>query len=135
MVAKRTDLPTIEGESRAFWDALNEGRLTIGSCKACGKVHYYPRPFCPHCWSDDVELVEASGEGTLYTFSVVHMNDLPPFNEQVPYVAAMVDLAEGVRVTTNIVGCDPDALEIGMKLTVDFESIDDGVTKAVFRAA
>ena len=135
MAAKRTDLPTIEGESRAFWDALNEQRLTIGSCNSCGKVHYYPRPFCPHCWSDDVGLVEASGEGTLYTFSVVHMNDLPPFNEQVPYVAAMVDLAEGVRVTTNIVGCEPDALEIGMKLTVDFESIDDGVTKAVFRPA
>ena len=114
MAAKRTDLPTIEEESRPYWDAAREARLLIRSCSACNAVHHYPRPFCPSCWSEDVDWLEASGSATLYTWSTVHVNGLPPFAERVPYVAAVVELAEGPRLMTNIIDCDPDTLEIGM---------------------
>ncbi len=133
--APRFDLPTIEDETRPFWDALREGRLMIARCGACGKVHYYPRPMCPSCWSEDVSLVEVTGRGTLYTWSTVFVNDLPPFNTKVPYVAAQVDLEEGVRLTTMVVDAAPQDLEIGMKLQVVFEAISDDVTIPVFAPA
>jgi uncharacterized OB-fold protein len=135
ITAPRFDLPTIETETKPFWDGLREGRLSIGKCGSCGRVHYYPRPMCPHCWSDDVELVTASGRGTLYTWSTVYVNDLPPFNTRLPYVAAQVDLEEGVRVTTIITDAEPQDLRIGMELQVGFEAISDDVTIPVFSPA
>lgn len=133
--APRFDLPTIEPETQPFWDALREGCLLIGKCNSCGKVHYYPRPMCPHCWSEAVEMVPASGKGSLYTWSTVFVNDLPPFNAKLPYVAAQVDLAEGVRVTTIITGATPEQLSIDMPVTLGFEAISDDVTIPVFSPA
>jgi hypothetical protein len=117
-------LPTPDAETQPYWDAAKEGKLLIKRCRACGRPHAYPRPFCPHCWSEDVEWEEASGAATLYTYSIVRRNDLPPFNERVPYVAAVVELAEGPRLLTNIVDCEPEAVAIGMALEVTFR--DDG---------
>ena len=133
--ARRTDLPTIEDDTRPFWDAAGEGRFLVKRCRACGAVHHYPRQFCPSCWSDDVAWVDASGRATLYTWSVVYANDLPPFPERLPYIAAVVDLEEGPRVMTNIVDCDPADLRIGMDLVVDFRSLTDDITAPVFRPA
>ena len=135
MPAPRFDLPTPEPETQPFWDAARDGKLLIKRCGACTKPHFYPRPFCPFCWSADVEWEEASGGATLYTWSVVHRNDLPPFPERVPYVAAVVDLDEGPRMMTNVVECDHDALKIGMPLQVTFERRTDDVTVPVFRPA
>jgi uncharacterized protein len=129
----RFDLPTIEDETRPFWDAAKAGQLMIAKCGGCGKVHYYPRPMCPHCWSENVALTPASGKGTLYTWSTVFMNDLPPFKEMLPYVAAQVDLEEGVRVTTNIIDCDPNDLAIGMTVSLAFRDLNDEISVAVFR--
>jgi uncharacterized OB-fold protein len=131
----RSDLPVIEAESRPYWDAAADGRLLIRSCRACGEVHHYPRPFCPACWSDDVEWVEASGAATLYTWSVVRRNDVVPFDQLVPYVPAVVDLAEGPRMMTNVVDIDPDDLTIGMNLMVTFRQQDDTLTVPVFSPA
>jgi uncharacterized OB-fold protein len=78
---------------------------------------------------------DASGRATLYTWSIVRQNDLPPFNEKVPYVAAVVDLDEGPRMMTNVVGCDHDDLAVGMALMVDFEDIGEGFHIPVFRPA
>ncbi len=78
---------------------------------------------------------EASGDATLYTWSVVYQNDLPPFNERVPYVAAVVDLAEGPRMMTNVVGCEIDDLAVGMALRVEFTDIGDGYHVPMFRPA
>lgn len=128
----RFDLPTIEPESEPYWTALREGRLLIKLCAACGLHHSYPRPFCPHCWSDDVSWVEASGGASLYTHSVVYRNDLPPFGPQVPYIAAVVDLDEGPRMMTRIVDCEPHALAIGMRLQMRTEVVTDEVSMAVF---
>jgi uncharacterized OB-fold protein len=131
----RFDLPTIEPESQPFWDGAKEGRLMIQRCEACGSAQHYPRPFCASCWSDRVHWEEASGRGTLYTFSTVYMNDLPPFAGRVPYVAAAIDLEEGPRIMSNIVGVDPAELRVGMPVKVDFEALNEDVTAPVFRPA
>jgi uncharacterized protein len=142
----RFDLPTIDDDTRPYWDAARDGRLLLRRCNACGAHHHYPRTFCPECWSDEVAWVEASGRATLYTHSTVFLNDLPPFHEQVPYVAAVVELAEGPRMMTKVVDCEPDQLEVGMALEVTFVAIgredtgsgDDGadeVVLACFRPA
>ena len=129
----RFDLPTPDDASRPFWTATQEGKLLIGRCAACGRAHYYPRPFCPHCWSDQVGWEEASGRATLYTWSVVYQNDLPPFPGRVPYVAAIVDLDEGPRMMTNVVDCPFEQLSIGMSLEVTFRQETDEITLPVFR--
>ncbi len=135
MPRPRTDLPTIEDDTRPFWDAAADGRFLLRRCNSCGAVHHYPRPFCPSCWSDDVAWIEASGQATLYTWSTVHMNDLPPFAERLPYIAAVVDLAEGPRVMTNLVDCDDTELTIGMALEVRYRALDDSITAPVFAPA
>ncbi|HEY5014594.1 MAG TPA: Zn-ribbon domain-containing OB-fold protein [Acidimicrobiia bacterium] len=129
----RFDLPTPDAETQPFWDAAREGRFMVRHCLECGEHHFYPRPFCPKCWSERVEWVEASGRAVLYTYSVVVTNDLPPFNERVPYVAAVVDLEEGPRVMTNVVDCEFDALRVGMAVEVDYRAISDDITIPVFK--
>lgn len=133
--APRFDLPTIEAESAEFWAGMREGRLLLRRCGDCGALHYYPRPFCPECWSENVSWQPACGKATLYTHSTVFVNDLPPFNEQVPYVAAVVDLEEGPRMMTQIIDCAVEDLEIGMPLEMTFREVTDEVSIAVFRPA
>jgi len=131
----RYDLPIPDDYTRTWWDAAAERRLLIVRCAACGEAHYYPRSFCPRCGAEEVAWEEASGLATLYTWSVVHQNDLPPFRDKVPYVAAIVDLAEGPRMMTNVVDTEPSSLRVGMALRVDFEELDDGFHIPVFRPA
>ena len=131
----RFDLPTADAETEPYWEAARQGRLLIRRCTACGKAHFYPRRFCPSCWSTDVEGETAGGGAALYTWSVVHSNDLPPFRERLPYVAAVVDLDEGPRMMTNVVDCESGALAVGMRLSVAFEFRTDEVTVPVFRPA
>jgi uncharacterized OB-fold protein len=116
----RFDLPEPDDFTRPYWDAAAEGHLLLRRCRACGAAHHYPREFCPTCWSEDVDWERASGRATLYTWSVVHRNDLAPFGSRVPYTAAVVDLAEGPRMMTEIVDCEESALAIGMELRVAF---------------
>jgi uncharacterized OB-fold protein len=131
----RYDLPSPDDYTRTWWDATTERRLLVVRCGSCGRAHYYPRPFCPRCGSEDVSWEEASGRATLYTWSVVHQNDLPPFRDKLPYVAAVVDLEEGPRMMTNVVGADPAGLAMGMALVVEFEELADGFHIPVFRPA
>jgi len=131
----RFDLPTVEPETQPFWDGAAAGKLVIQRCGACGEWQYYPRPFCKVCWSDDVSWQEASGRATLYTFSIVRQNDLPPFNDRVPYVAAIVDLAEGPRMITEVVDCSLDDVRIGMDLTVTYRDLTGELKLPVFRPA
>ena len=135
MTSVRFDLPTPDFETQPFWDGCKDGKFLIKHCNACGRDHFYPRPFCPTCWSEDVAWKEASGRATLYTYSIVHVNDLPPFAERVPYVAAVVELDEGPRVMTNVEGVAFEDLRVDMPLVVEFKPISDDVTIPVFRAA
>jgi hypothetical protein len=135
MPSVRFDLPIPDDTTQAWWDATAEGRLLVVRCAECQELHYYPRPFCPRCGGDDVSWEEVSGDATLYTWSVVHQNDLPPFGEKVPYVAAVVDLVEGPRMMTNVVGCEFEDLRVGMALHVEFEDNGEGHKLPVFRPA
>ena len=127
----RFDLPSPDDESTPFWEATRRGQFLIKRCADCGAAHFYPRPFCPRCWSTRVSWERASGRAELYTWSVVHHNDLPPFRDRLPYVAAVVDLVEGPRVMTTV-DCEPDELAIGMDLRVEFRPLDDEITIPVF---
>ncbi|MFE5816630.1 Zn-ribbon domain-containing OB-fold protein [Streptomyces sp. NPDC056479] len=129
MGGQRYDVPEADAFTRTYWDAAASGRLLVRRCRDCGRAHHYPREFCPHCWSEDVDWETAGGLATLYTWSVVHRNDLPPFGQRTPYVAAVVDLAEGPRMMTEVVECaDAGLLRAGTELEVVFR---DGVP--VFR--
>jgi uncharacterized OB-fold protein len=123
--AVRADLPDVDHFSRAYWDAAAEGRLLLRRCRECGRAHHCPREFCPHCWSEDVGWEQASGLATLYTWSVVHRNDLPPFGERVPYVAAVVELVEGPRMMSEVVECGEEEQRVGMELEVVFREAGD----------
>jgi uncharacterized OB-fold protein len=129
----RFDLPTPDPTTDEFWAAAKEGKLLIKRCATCHRAHFYPRPFCPHCWSENVDWEEASGRAHLYTWSVVHTNDLPPFADRVPYVAAIVDLDEGPRMMTNVVDCDVNDLRAGMALEVTFVEVAEGLAIPLFR--
>jgi uncharacterized protein len=133
--APRFNLPEIDDFTRPFWDAATDGRLLVRRCRACASAHHYPREFCPYCWSEDVDWERASGRATLYTWSVVHRNDLPPFGARVPYTAAVVDLVEGPRMMTEIVQCPEGGLSIGMALEVTFRQEDGEQAVPVFRPA
>ncbi|MEI5099343.1 Zn-ribbon domain-containing OB-fold protein [Streptomyces sp. PmtG] len=130
----RFDLPEPDAFTRPYWDAAAEGVLLVRRCRApgCGRAHHYPREFCPYCWSEDVSWERASGRATLYTWSVVHRNDLPPFGARVPYTAAVVDLAEGPRMMTEVVDCAESALRVGMPLRVRFRRAAQGLVVPVF---
>jgi uncharacterized OB-fold protein len=131
----RFDQPLIEDESAPFWDGLKDGKLLIKRCTSCGAFHYYPRPFCPTCWSDEVEWYEASGKARVYSYSTVYVNDLPPFGPEVPYVAAVVELEEGPRMMTRLVDCTKDTITIDMPVEVAYQRLDDELQMAVFRPA
>ncbi|WP_432252927.1 Zn-ribbon domain-containing OB-fold protein [Streptomyces sp. HNM1019] len=129
--APRFDLPEIDAFTRPYWDAAAEGRLLIRRCHGCGRAHHYPREFCPHCWSENVVWEEASGAASLYTWSVVHRNDLAPFDARVPYTAAVVDLAEGPRMMTELIEVPEGGPRVGTRLRVAFRAAGAaGVTEA-----
>ena len=126
--------PTVDTDSESWWQAIQDRRLLINACDACGRNSLYVRPFCPHCWSEDVSPAPASGRATLYTWSVIHQN-AAPFDVRTPYVVAMVDLAEGPRLMTTIEDCPVENLHPDLELAIAFRDDDDGFTVPVFRPA
>ena len=131
--AVRFDLPAPDESTEPYWAATRDGKLLVKRCGDCRRHHFYPRPFCPRCWSENVEWTEASGRGTVYTYSTVRVNDLPPFGEKVPYHVAIVELDEGPRLMTNLVDCEAEDIRIGMPVEVTFREHDEEFTLAVFR--
>lgn len=127
--------PDIDDTTRGYWAAAAEGRLVADRCADCGALAPYPRGFCPQCWSANVSLEELSGRATLYTYSEVHANPMPPFKDLVPYIAAIVDLEEGPRVVTRLVGLPIEEVEIGMALQARFERVDEGEGLVLFTRA
>ena len=125
---KRLAAPVITAESKAFFDAARQGRLLIPVCTTCKRAHWYPRAICPFCASDKVDWREASGKGTIHTFSIMR-------RVKEPYVIAHVTLAEGPTMLTNIVACDADDVRIGQTVTVVFQDSDDGPPVPMFELA
>lgn len=128
-------LPYASWETRGYWEGAGRGEIVLQRCPSCDIVQHKPRGICATCLSGDIEHFVASGNGTIYTFTVTNQNQAKGFAEACPYVMAYVDLDEGVRVLTNVVGCDPADVTIGMKVVADFatQDRDDGEAFAVPR--
>jgi uncharacterized OB-fold protein len=114
-------------ETQAYWEGCGRGELVLQRCRACDTVQHKPRAICATCLSSDLDHFVASGRGTVYSYTVTHQNGLPGFREACPYVLAYVDLEEGPRLMTNVVGCEPDSVRIGMAVTVDIVATGDAV--------
>ena len=128
-------LPTISGETKPYWDSARRGQLMIQKCDSCAEYQFYPRGICANCWSNDIQWYRASGKGTVWTFTVTHQNRTPGFGEDVPYVLALVELEEGVRMFTNIVECEPRDVKIGMAVEVTFVRANDQISIPYFKPA
>ena len=125
-MARKITPPAVNPETKPFWDAARVGRFLVPFCAACGKAHWYPRAICPFCAGDKVEWREASGKGTIYTFSVMR-------RVKEPYAIAHVTLAEGPTMLTNIVNCDFDKLHIGQPVAVVFQETEGGPPVPMFK--
>jgi uncharacterized OB-fold protein len=117
-------IPKPTPETAHFWQGTSRGELLLQRCRACERAYFPPQPFCPRCARDDVEIVRASGTGTLYSFVVNH-RPAPGFTA--PYVIAVVELDEGPRLLSNLVGVEanPDALPLDLPVEVVFEPVGD----------
>jgi uncharacterized OB-fold protein len=124
--------PVVVPETKPFWDATAEGKLVLPRCNACGVVIWYPRTTCPQCMSTDVSWFEASGRGTVYSFSIVRRQG-GPWRDVVPYVLAYVELDEGPRLLTNIVDVDPGEVSIGQAMQAVFHDTGEGTALVRFR--
>lgn len=108
--------PPLNADSQPFYEAAAKGKFVSRRCTACGKVHWYPRPYCPFC-SKPTEWVELSGKGVVYSYSVMR-------RVAAPYAIAYVTLAEGPTMMTNLVDCDFDKLRIGQNVKLVFKKTD-----------
>ena len=128
-------LPVPDEASQPFFAGAREERLMIQRCSACGTAMWPVKTRCINCLGPDLTWIQASGQGTLYSFALMHQVYHPGFADEVPYNLAEVDLAEGLRIITNIVGCPNDQLRIGMPLEVTFEAITPEITLPKFKPA
>lgn len=128
-------VPEPTPESKPYWDALNEGRLMLQSCGACGKVRHYPRPLCDACYSFDVRWINAKGTGTIHSWTVTHHAFNPGFKAELPYVLVTVDLAEGVRMQAPLRQADASTLKPGLPVRLLIESARDGLALPAFALA
>jgi uncharacterized protein len=128
MADRKIPAPQPNPETVPFWEAASRGELLLKKCTACGETHYYPRSICPFCFSDQTDWIKASGDGVIYSYSVMR-------RVEVPYAIAYVTLAEGPSMLTNIVDCDLDAIRIGQKVTLTWKPSEGGPPVPMFKPA
>ncbi len=123
--------PTTTPDTKFFWDALDAGKLVIQRCAGCGRLRHPPRPMCPQCNALAWDTVEACGRGIVYSFVLPRHPPWPWFDGT--YVVALIELEEGTRIVSNVVGIDPEAVTIGMPVECVVERFDNGVSLPQFR--
>jgi uncharacterized OB-fold protein len=130
-------LPTPQPESDFYWQKAREHELWLRRCDDCRQGYFYPRDICPECFSRNTSWVQSSGRGTLHTFAIVHRTPHPAFQAGVPYVVAIVELEDGVRIPTNLVDVEPapTAIHVGMPVVVTFDDVTDEITLPKFKPA
>ena len=124
-------MPTLE--TRPYWDGCKRHELRIQQCGDVRAHQFYPRLYCTKCFSDRVDWVNASGRAKVTTFTIVRRPVSPAFKDDLPYVVALVTLEEGPSMMTNIVGCAPEKVAIGMSVAVTFEDWTEEISIAKFR--
>ncbi len=125
--------PLLGHDNKWWWDAVQEGKLLIQKCASCGTLRHPPRPMCGECQSTEWTSIEASGKGVLYSYVVMHYPKFPGY--EYPLLCALVELEEGTRLVTNLVGCDPADARIGMPVELVVENVDEEMKLPLFRPA
>lgn len=125
--------PTVHPDNERFWEGVKRGELALQRCRVCGNWLHPPRPMCPKCRSLDMEWVPSTGKGTIHSWVVYRESPHPGF--KVPYVVVLVELEEGVRVVSNLVDVQAEAVTIGMPVEVVFDQINGEVVLPKFRKA
>jgi len=125
--------PLLGHDNKWWWDAVQEGKLLLQKCSSCGTLHHPPRPMCGNCGSTEWSGVEACGKGTLYSYVVMHYPKFPGY--EYPLICALVELEEGLRLVTNLVGCEPEDVKIGMPVALSIENVDEEMKLPMFRPA
>jgi uncharacterized OB-fold protein len=127
-------VPVPQPESDFYWRKANEGELWLRRCRTCRQTYFYPRDICPACFSRDTEWIRASGQATLYSYAIVHRPPGEAWRDEVPYVVAIVELEEGARMPTNLVGVEPDpaSIRIGAPVTLSFKRLSEKIAIPVF---
>lgn len=128
-------LPTPDPVTKPFWDSLKAHAIQLQRCSGCGRFVYYPRALCPGCLSDDLVWTPVSGRGVLHAFTIPHRHPNRAFSADGPYVVALVDLEEGVRVMSNLIGVDPtpEAVTVGMPVEIVYDDVTEEITLPKFR--
>ncbi len=126
-------LPRPTPDSAPFWEGCRRHELLIQHCNKCDRFWFPPGNRCAHCWSDSWEWKPVSGRGHVYTFTVIHRAYHAGFMEDLPYNVAVVELAEGPRLISNVVDCDSGSLRVGMPVEVVFEDVTPEATLPKFR--
>ncbi|WP_067274132.1 bifunctional MaoC family dehydratase N-terminal/OB-fold nucleic acid binding domain-containing protein [Streptomyces jeddahensis] len=124
--------PVINRDNAGFWEGVAQHRLLIQRCRACGTLRFPWLPGCNACGGQEWDAVEASGEGTVFSYVVMHHPPFPAFDP--PYAVGLIELAEGVRIVSNVVGVPYDKVRIGMPVRLEFLRVDDEWELPVFRA-
>jgi uncharacterized OB-fold protein len=125
--------PPMSTAGEPYWEATRDRRLVLPWCLGCGRAHWFPREACPHCLGGEIEWRDASGRGVVHAASVMPKPAMPMLADRVPYVVALVDLDEGVRLMTNIVEVAAEQVAVGMVVGADWEALSDGRHLLVFR--
>jgi uncharacterized OB-fold protein len=133
MTEYRKPIPTPDRVTEEFWDAARRHELLIQRCRDCGASQFLPQSCCRACLSQRIQWVAASGKGKIYSYTIVHRPPTPKFQEDVPYAVALVELDEGVRMMSNIVGIGPQDVRVGMAVEVVFEGISPTISLPKFR--
>lgn len=129
----RKPLPSLADDNRPFWDACRAHELRMQQCDACGHIRFPINEGCPRCLSDAFHWQPLSGRGTVHAYIVIHQVYDPVFAQDVPYNVALVQLAEGPRMFSNVVGVPNDAVKVGDALEVVFEAVTAEITIPRFR--
>ncbi len=118
-----------------FWEAAKRHELVMQRCKACANWIHFPREQCPVCFSQELEWQQVSGKGRVYAFTNVHQAQHPAFQDGTPYCFAIVQLDEGPRMVTNIVDCEPDAVQCDMQVEATYDDVSEEWTLVKFKPA
>ena len=124
--------PTLSDVNRPFWDGCKQGQLKAQRCTQCGTWRYPAAAVCPECLSVSAEWQDLSGRGEIFSYIIIHRGYHPYWAQRVPYNVTLVELEEGLRMFSNVVGVPNDKLQIGQKVKVAFEQRDEGLVVPVF---
>jgi uncharacterized OB-fold protein len=128
-------LPPVNGESAPYWEGCRQGELRLQQCASCSYIQFYPRLLCSRCSGRRLNWIAASGDGRVKSFTIVRRAVSEAYAPDVPYVVALIELAEGPTMMSNVVGCDPETVEMNMPVRVTFDFWTEDISMPLFRPA